>query len=146
MPFVESPPVVDVIAGSFNRNFLIILTILFLFVYLIVIPQTLTDALHADGIEMVDDNMYFATPKTMEWIDKLKQESKKNGTVGCVVLDSKGNLTAGTSTGGMFKKQWGRIGDSLRREKGGSSYLPGRNMESRDEEGSRRRRLFYWFR
>ena len=64
------------------------------------------------GLEMVDDNMYFATPKTMQWIDKLKQESKKNGTVGCVVLDSKGNLTAGTSTGGMFKKQWGRIGDS----------------------------------
>ena len=64
------------------------------------------------GLEVVEDNMYFATPKTMEWIEKLKQESKKNGTVGCVVLDSKGNLTAGTSTGGMFKKQWGRIGDS----------------------------------
>ena len=64
------------------------------------------------GLEMVDDNMYFATPKTMEWIEKLKQESKKNGTVGCVVLDKQGNLTAGTSTGGMFKKRWGRIGDS----------------------------------
>lgn len=63
------------------------------------------------GLELVD-NMYFATPKTMEWIDKLKQESKKNGTVGCVVLDKQGNLTAGTSTGGMFKKKWGRIGDS----------------------------------
>ena len=56
--------------------------------------------------------MYFATPKTLSWIEKLKQESKKNGTVGCVVLDKKGNLTAGTSTGGMFKKKWGRIGDS----------------------------------
>ena len=64
------------------------------------------------GLEMVEDNMYFATPKTMEWIEKLKQESKKNGTVGCVVLDKQGNLTAGTSTGGMFKKRWGRIGDS----------------------------------
>ena len=63
------------------------------------------------GLEQVD-NMYFATPKTMKWIDKLKQESKKNGTVGCVVLDKQGNLTAGTSTGGMFKKKWGRIGDS----------------------------------
>ena len=39
---------------------------------------------------MVEDNMYFATPKTMEWIEKLKQESKKNGTVGCVVLDKQG--------------------------------------------------------
>lgn len=64
------------------------------------------------GLEMVQDNMYFATPKTMEWIERLKKESKKNGTVGCVVLDKKGNLTAGTSTGGMFKKRWGRIGDS----------------------------------
>lgn len=64
------------------------------------------------GLEMVEDNRYFATPKTLQWIEKLKQESKKNGTVGCVVLDKQGNLTAGTSTGGMFKKRWGRIGDS----------------------------------
>jgi beta-aspartyl-peptidase (threonine type) len=62
------------------------------------------------GLEMVDDNMYFATPKSLKWIEEIKKS--KNGTVGCVVLDRKGNLTAGTSTGGMFKKQWGRIGDS----------------------------------
>lgn len=65
----------------------------------------------AQGLEMVE-NRYFATPKTLKWIEELKKESKKNGTVGCVVLDKQGNLTAGTSTGGMFKKQWGRIGDS----------------------------------
>ena len=64
------------------------------------------------GLEMVDDNLYFATPKTLKWVEQLKQESKKNGTVGCVTLDKAGNLTAGTSTGGMFKKKWGRIGDS----------------------------------
>lgn len=64
------------------------------------------------GLEIVPSNMYFATLKTMKWIDELKKESKKNGTVGCVVLDKRGNLTAGTSTGGMFKKQWGRVGDS----------------------------------
>lgn len=64
------------------------------------------------GLERVDDNTYFATPKTLKWIEQLKRESKKNGTVGCVVLDREGNLTAGTSTGGMFKKRWGRIGDS----------------------------------
>ena len=64
------------------------------------------------GLEMVEDNMYFVTPRTMQWIDTLKQESEKNGTVGCVVLDKDGNLAAGTSTGGMFKKKWGRIGDS----------------------------------
>lgn len=34
------------------------------------------------------------------------------GTVGCVVLDSHGNLAAGTSTGGLLGKRWGRIGDS----------------------------------
>ena len=64
------------------------------------------------GLEMVEDNMYFATPKTLQWIETLKQESGKNGTVGCVALDKEGNLAAGTSTGGMFKKMWGRIGDS----------------------------------
>jgi beta-aspartyl-peptidase (threonine type) len=63
------------------------------------------------GLEIVD-NLYFTTPKTMEWIEQVKKESRKNGTVGCVVLDKYGNLVAGTSTGGMFKKQWGRIGDS----------------------------------
>ena len=64
------------------------------------------------GLDMVDDNLYFATPKTMKWVEKFKAESKKNGTVGCVVLDRDGNLTAGTSTGGMLGKRWGRIGDS----------------------------------
>lgn len=34
------------------------------------------------------------------------------GTVGCVVLDSAGNLAAATSTGGMSGKRWARIGDS----------------------------------
>ena len=66
----------------------------------------------AEGLEMVEDNLYFATPSTLKWVEKLKAQSKKNGTVGCVVLDKEGNLTAGTSTGGMFKKRWGRIGDS----------------------------------
>jgi L-asparaginase / beta-aspartyl-peptidase len=37
---------------------------------------------------------------------------KKFGTVGCVVLDRHGNLAAGTSTGGMTNKRFGRIGDS----------------------------------
>lgn len=36
---------------------------------------------------------------------------KKFGTVGCVVLDRNGNLAAGTSTGGMTNKRYGRIGD-----------------------------------
>ena len=36
----------------------------------------------------------------------------KFGTVGCVALDKYGNLAAGTSTGGMSNKRWGRIGDA----------------------------------
>lgn len=35
----------------------------------------------------------------------------KMGTVGCVALDKEGNLVAGTSTGGMTNKKFGRVGD-----------------------------------
>ena len=37
---------------------------------------------------------------------------KKFGTVGAVALDSRGNLAAATSTGGITNKQVGRIGDA----------------------------------
>lgn len=36
----------------------------------------------------------------------------KFGTVGAVALDKNGNLAAGTSTGGMTDKKYGRVGDS----------------------------------
>jgi beta-aspartyl-peptidase (threonine type) len=39
-------------------------------------------------------------------------EEKKFSTVGAVALDRNGNLAAGTSTGGMTNKQYGRVGDS----------------------------------
>lgn len=39
-------------------------------------------------------------------------DDKKFGTVGAVALDKYGNLAAGTSTGGMTNKKYGRIGDS----------------------------------
>ncbi|MBX7220116.1 MAG: isoaspartyl peptidase/L-asparaginase [Blastocatellia bacterium] len=39
-------------------------------------------------------------------------EDRKYGTVGAVALDETGSLAAGTSTGGMTNKKWGRIGDS----------------------------------
>ena len=38
--------------------------------------------------------------------------TNKKGTVGCVALDVNGNLAAGTSTGGMTNKKYGRVGDS----------------------------------
>lgn len=41
-----------------------------------------------------------------------QQGNERFGTVGAVVLDKAGNLVAGTSTGGMTAKRFGRIGDS----------------------------------
>ncbi|GIL41196.1 isoaspartyl peptidase/L-asparaginase [Rhodospirillales bacterium TMPK1] len=37
--------------------------------------------------------------------------SHKFGTVGVVALDTRGNIAAGTSTGGVSGKKWGRVGD-----------------------------------
>ncbi|MCY4778237.1 isoaspartyl peptidase/L-asparaginase [Sphingobacterium sp. UT-1RO-CII-1] len=45
-------------------------------------------------------------------IEFAKIVDEKFGTVGCVALDNYGNLAAGTSTGGMTNKKYGRIGDS----------------------------------
>ncbi|KQC32272.1 isoaspartyl peptidase [Nonlabens sp. YIK11] len=39
-------------------------------------------------------------------------KDSKYGTVGCVALDKNGNIAAGTSTGGMTNKKYGRIGDA----------------------------------
>ena len=44
--------------------------------------------------------------------DLIFTEGKKFGTVGCVALDRFGNLAAGTSTGGMTNKRYGRVGDA----------------------------------
>jgi len=59
------------------------------------------------GLERVP-NSYFITQKRQQRFDEVD----KKGTVGCVVRDRNGNLAAGTSTGGMTGKAWGRIGDS----------------------------------
>jgi beta-aspartyl-peptidase (threonine type) len=69
------------------------------------------------GLEMVS-NKYFFTQSRFESLKQLqKQQRERNkrdnmGTVGCAVLDSHGNLCAGTSTGGMTNKKYGRIGDA----------------------------------
>ncbi|WP_242157142.1 isoaspartyl peptidase/L-asparaginase family protein [Aestuariivivens sediminis] len=82
------------------------------------------------GLAIVDPH-YFYTEKRYQALQKLKDKAisksefnikdsfynrdindSKFGTVGCVALDKHGNLAAGTSTGGMTDKRWGRIGDS----------------------------------
>ncbi len=79
----------------------------------------------AQGLEVVE-NHYFDTPFRLEALKKAKHKLKsddaawvspdmtdyKFGTVGAVALDQQGNIAAGTSTGGMTAKQYGRIGDS----------------------------------
>lgn len=74
------------------------------------------------GVETVT-NRYFSTDfRYRAWQRALHAESHSSshtganrihfGTVGCVALDSSGNLAAGTSTGGLTNKKFGRIGDS----------------------------------
>jgi beta-aspartyl-peptidase (threonine type) len=62
---------------------------------------------------------YFATPARREALERMKAKQlsaldvdHKFGTVGAVALDLEGNLAAGTSTGGMTGKRWGRVGDA----------------------------------
>ena len=62
------------------------------------------------GLEIVDPS-FFYTEKRHKSLQRVKDE-EKHGTVGCVALDRQGNLCAGTSTGGMTNKKYGRIGDS----------------------------------
>lgn len=64
-------------------------------------------------LEIVDSS-YFYTQRSFDALKRVQAKEKidKHGTVGCVVLDSYGNLAAGTSTGGMTNKKYGRIGDS----------------------------------
>ncbi len=70
------------------------------------------------GLEQVSPD-YFATPERWRQLEELKAKKLgwydvdlKYGTVGAVAVDSDGNVAAGTSTGGLTGKRWGRIGDS----------------------------------
>lgn len=66
------------------------------------------------GATMVPDE-YFFTQRRWEALQRARereQEAAGHGTVGAVALDKAGNLAAGTSTGGMTNKKFGRVGDS----------------------------------
>jgi beta-aspartyl-peptidase (threonine type) len=62
------------------------------------------------GLAIVN-NDYFYTERRWKALQKA-QDAEKHGTVGCVALDRNDNLAAGTSTGGLTNKRWGRIGDT----------------------------------
>ncbi len=75
-----------------------------------------------NGLEMTDPH-YFITDKRRQMLEDARARDPGEvaangldesiyGTVGAVVLDSHGNLSAGTSTGGRTNKRHGRVGDT----------------------------------
>lgn len=73
------------------------------------------------GIELVDPKYFYTESRWQQLRSALQEERGKtakpastphHGTVGAVALDSQGRLAAGTSTGGMTNKRYGRVGDS----------------------------------
>jgi beta-aspartyl-peptidase (threonine type) len=83
------------------------------------------------GLTIVEPQYFFTEERWRGLQHILKEDSIKNsrshgfnptpntgypdykfGTVGAVALDNNGNLAAGTSTGGMSNKKFGRVGDS----------------------------------
>jgi len=82
------------------------------------------------GLTMVE-NSWFSTPRRLEQLELLRREGASRfqdpevslsgeggsvgsggSTVGCVVRDTRGDLVAATSTGGLTGKWAGRVGDT----------------------------------
>jgi L-asparaginase / beta-aspartyl-peptidase len=92
----------------------------------------------AQGLEEVDPSFFFTERRWQSLVRYLKKQNMpvpprpagappaplqpvaeiepadahKFGTVGVAALDKAGNIAAGTSTGGVEGKRWGRVGDS----------------------------------
>ena len=90
------------------------------------------------GLTQVDPSYFFTEPRWQGLVRELKKKGKpipprpvgappepikpiaqletpdahKWGTTGIVVRDRQGNIAAGTTTGGVQGKRWGRVGDS----------------------------------
>src|SRR5262249_4661926 len=74
-----------------------------------------------NGIPLVDQKYFFTQKRWNQLLEEKKKEKAKQtqsstkkdlGTVGVLALDMNGNLAAGTSTGGLTNKRFGRVGDS----------------------------------
>jgi beta-aspartyl-peptidase (threonine type) len=74
-------------------------------------------------LELVDNEYFDSDYRYKQWqavqgkkevslSEDLLKTDHKFGTVGAVAMDINGTITAGTSTGGMTNKAFGRIGDS----------------------------------
>lgn len=75
------------------------------------------------GLEFMPED-WFITDFRAEQLRRIREDNPADGeasvdrpprwysTVGAVALDADGNLAAGTSTGGMSNKRFGRVGDS----------------------------------
>ncbi|MDX2275132.1 MAG: isoaspartyl peptidase/L-asparaginase [Hyphomonadaceae bacterium] len=90
----------------------------------------------AQGLEEVDPSYFFTEPRWRQLERALREQDlpipprpagappapqqqselgpddHRFGTIGVVAYDSEGNIAAGTSTGGVTAKRWGRVGDS----------------------------------
>lgn len=82
------------------------------------------------GVERVNQKYYYTEDRYRAWKralqesegegpqssvikpkDASKDVAEELGTVGCVALDKEGQIVAGTSTGGLTNKMFGRVGD-----------------------------------
>lgn len=61
------------------------------------------------GVEMRDPAELITPERRRQWAER---RTTAQGTVGAVALDARGYLAAATSTGGLFDKHPGRVGDT----------------------------------
>lgn len=66
----------------------------------------------AQGLSPVGDPQTWFTRAGRDESNHPPGRALAHGTVGCIVLDGEGRLAAGTSTGGVFGKMEGRVGDT----------------------------------
>ena len=94
--------------------------------HVMLMGQGADDFAETQGLELVD-NSYFHTERRRRQLQRIIASDldvsaseepsddfdiRKFSTVGAVALDQNRNVSAGTSTGGMTNKRYGRIGDS----------------------------------